>query len=175
MHHFTHSELHPSLMLGIMGMLIPFPEHSPAPRNQYSCHQSKQALGLYVSAFRKRLDHANHILHYPEKALTGSRYSKYFNNEKLNYGTNVIVAIMCYGGFNIEDAVLFNKASVDRGLFQSTYYYTEEVTEKDAQNEKVYIGRNMDIKRAHNRHNYDLIDLNTRKQGIIPPLSLIHI
>lgn len=169
MHHFTHSELHPSLMLGIMGMLIPFPEHSPAPRNQYSCHQSKQALGLYVSAFRKRLDHANHILHYPEKALTGSRYSKYFNNEKLNYGTNVIVAIMCYGGFNIEDAVLFNKASVDRGLFQSTYYYTEEVTEKDAQNEKVYIGRNMDIKRAHNRHNYDLIDLNTRKQGIIPP------
>ena len=76
---------------------------------------------------------------------------------------------MCYSGFNIEDAVLFNKASVERGLFQSTYYYTEEVTEKDAQNEKVYIGRNLDIKRMHNRFNYSLMDLNTRKQGIIPP------
>jgi DNA-directed RNA polymerase II subunit RPB2 len=152
-----------------MGMLIPFPEHSPAPRNQYSCHQSKQALGLYVSNFRKRLDHANHILHYPERALTGSRYIKYINNERLNYGTNVIVAIMCYGGFNIEDSLLFNKGSVERGLFQSTYYYTEEVTEKDSQNEKIFVGRNIDIKRMHHKYNYSLVDKNTRKQGVIPP------
>ena len=171
-YHFTHAELHPSLMLGIMGMLIPFPEHSPAPRNQYSCHQSKQALGLYVSNFRKRLDHANHILHYPERALTGSRYIKYINNERLNYGTNVIVAIMCYGGFNIEDSVLFNKASVDRGLFQSTYYYTEEVTEKDSQNEKVLIGRNFEIQRMYKKSNYAWIDSNAKRQGVIPATML---
>ena len=173
--HYTHCELHPSLMLGIMGMLIPFPEHSQAPRNQYSCHQSKQALGLYVSNFRKRLDHANHILHYPERALTGSRYIKYINNERLNYGTNVIVAIMCYGGFNIEDSVLFNKASVDRGLFQSTYFYTEEVTEKDSQNEKVLIGRNFDIQRMYRKYNYAWVDSNTKRQGIIPVKMLNHL
>lgn len=170
--HYTHCELHPSLMLGVMGMLIPFPEHSQAPRNQYSCHQSKQALGLYVSSFRKRLDHANHILHYPERALTGSRYMRYINNERLNYGTNAIVAIMCYGGFNIEDSILINKQSVKRGLFQSSYYFTEEVTEKDSQNEKVYVGRNTEIVRQPQNFDYEKVDSNTKKQGVIPPSFL---
>lgn len=166
--HFTHCELHPSLMLGVMGMLIPFPEHSQAPRNQYSCHQAKQALGLYVSSFRKRLDHANHILHYPERALTGSRYMRYINNEKLNYGTNAIVAIMCYGGFNIEDSILINKGAVRRGLFQSSYYFTEEVSEKDAQNEKVFIGPNSELQRQYHTFDYKKVDSNTKKQGVLP-------
>ena len=170
--HHTHGELHPSLMLGVMGMMIPFPEHSQAPRNQYSCHQSKQALGLYVSSFRKRMDHANHILHYPERALTGSRYMRYINNERLNYGTNVIVAIMCYGGFNIEDAMLVNKGSVMRGLFQSSYYFTEEVTEKDSQNEKVIVGRNYKIQRNTRTYDYSHVDSNPLKHGVIPPSCL---
>lgn len=167
-YHYTHCELHPSLMLGVMGMLIPFPEHSQAPRNQYSCHQSKQALGLYVSSFRKRMDHANHILHYPERALTGSRYMRYINNERLNYGTNAIVAIMCYGGFNIEDSILINKQSVKRGLFQSSYYFTEEVTEKDAQNEKVHVGRNTELVRQPQHFDYAKVDSNPKKHGVIP-------
>ena len=129
-------------------------------------------MGLYVSSFRKRLDHANHILHYPERALTGSRYMRYINHERLNYGTNAIVAIMCYGGFNIEDSILINKQSVKRGLFQSSYYFTEEVTEKDAQNEKVYIGRNTEIKRQNQHFDYEKVDSNTKKQGVLPPSFL---
>ena len=169
---FTHCEIHPSFMLGIMGSLIPYPEQSAAPRNQYSCHQSKQGLGTYVSNFRKRMDHSNHILHYPQRPLCTSRYMKYFNNNKLNYGTNVIVAIMCYGGYNIEDAILFNKQSVQRGLFQSTYYFTEEVSEQKSTAESTIVGRHPDITRNSTKYDYSKIDTDKKKRSVIPDTFL---
>jgi DNA-directed RNA polymerase beta subunit len=170
---YTHCELHPTLMLGVMAMLVPFPEHSQAPRNLYSCHQSKQALGVYVSNYRKRMDHANHILHHPERPLAASRYAMHLNQERLNYGTNVIVAIMCYGGYNIEDALLLNKRSVERGLFQSTYYFTEEVTEKDTPNEKVLIGRNAELPRSKGSTcSYSKVDAHPLKVGVVPDTFL---
>ena len=169
---FTHAELHPALMLGTMGMLIPYPEHSQAPRNQYSCHQSKQGLGTYVSNFRKRMDHANHVLHYPQRSLASSRFLHYINRERLNYGTNVLVAIMCYGGYNIEDAILFNKQSVARGLFHSSYYFTEEVTEKGGTSgsarESVVIGRHPDVPRAATGYQYDKLDTDAQQRGVLP-------
>ena len=169
---FTHTELHPALMLGTMGMLIPYPEHSQAPRNQYSCHQSKQGLGTYVSNFRKRMDHANHVLHYPQRSLASSRFLHYINRERLNYGTNVLVAIMCYGGYNIEDAILFNKQSVARGLFHSSYYFTEEVTEKGGTSgsarESVVIGRHPDVPRAATGCQYDKLDTDAQQRGVLP-------
>ena len=61
--------------------------------------------------------------------LIKSRYLKYINNEEHPYGINVIVAIACYGGYNVEDSILFNKASIDRGLFRNTYYNTYEARE----------------------------------------------
>lgn len=169
---YTHCEIHPALMLGVMAMLTPFSEHSPAPRNQYSCHQSKQALGLYVSSFRKRMDHANHILHHPERPLAGSRFAQHINGERLNYGTNIIVAIMCYSGFNIEDALILNRRSVERGLFQSTYYFTEEVTEKDTPNEKVFIGRNPELLRNTRTNSYALVDAHPHGAGVLPDTFL---
>ena len=169
---FTHAEIHPALMLGTMGMLIPYPEHSQAPRNQYSCHQSKQGLGTYVSNFRKRMDHANHVLHYPQRSLASSRFLHYINRERLNYGTNVLVAIMCYGGYNIEDAILFNKQSVARGLFHSSYYFTEEVTEKGGTSgsarESVVIGRHPDVPRAVTGCQYEKLDTDAQQRGVLP-------
>lgn len=36
------------------------------------------------------------------------------------------------GGYNVEDAVLFNKASLDRGIFRNTYYNTYESREESS-------------------------------------------
>lgn len=167
-YNYTHCEIHPSLMLGVLGMLTPFSEHNPAPRNLYSAHQSKQALGIYVSNFRKRMDHANHILHHPERPLVGSRYAQYFNRERLNYGTNVVVAIMCVSGFNIEDALILNRQSVARGLFQSTYFFTEEISEKDTPNEKVTVGRHPTTVRDPRAFHYDKVDAHPEQLGVLP-------
>jgi len=118
----THIEIHPSLMLGFMANQIIFPENNPYPRNAFSCGQAKQGVSLYHSNFKNRIDKSAFVLNYGQLPLTKSRYLKYFTNEQQPYGENAIVAIMCYSGFNVEDAVIINKGSIERGLFNTTYF-----------------------------------------------------
>ena len=126
----THLEIHPSLMLGVMGNQIVFPENNQLPRDLFSCGQSKQGVSLYHSNFHNRIDKMGVVLNYGQIPLVRSRYMKYINNEQHPYGENVIVAIMCYSGYNVEDSILFNKASVDRGMFSTTYFNMYESREE---------------------------------------------
>jgi hypothetical protein len=119
---YTHSEIHPSLMNGILGVNIPFSDHNQSPRNCYQCAMGKQALGVYMSNFNKRIDTMGNILNYPQKSLVYTKLSKYTMAHKLPSGVNAIVAIMTHTGFNQEDSIMVNQSALDRGLFTSTYY-----------------------------------------------------
>jgi len=119
---YTHCEIESSLILSAVTLNIPFPEHSQAPRNVFSSQQTKQAVGVYSSAYGTRFDTFGHILHYPQKSIVTTRYKKYTDVDKLPYGSNCIVAIASYSGYNQEDAVILNKTSVQRGMFQSIYF-----------------------------------------------------
>jgi hypothetical protein len=119
---YTHCELHPSLMNGILGVNIPFSDHNQSPRNCYQCAMGKQALGVYMSNFNKRIDTMGNILNYPQKSLVYTKLSKYTMAHKLPSGVNAIVAIMTHTGFNQEDSIMVNQSALDRGLFTSTYY-----------------------------------------------------
>ena len=127
---YTHMEIHPSLMLGVMGNQVIYPNHNPVSRDLFSCGQSKQAVSLYSSNYQYRTDKMSVILNYGQIPLVKSRYLKYINNEEHPYGENVIVAIMSYNGYNVEDSILFNGASIDRGLFRTTYFSTYEDKEE---------------------------------------------
>ena len=127
---YSHSEIHPSLILSSTALNVPFPDHSQYPRNVFSCHQTKQAVGVYSSAYPTRFDTFSHILNYPEKPLVTTRYKKYTDVDKLPYGTNCIVAIASYTGYNQEDSIIINKTSVDRGMFQSLYYRSYSAKEE---------------------------------------------
>ena len=74
---YSHCEIHPSLILSAVALNIPFPEHSQYPRNVFSCQQTKQAVGLYSSAYNTRFDTFAHILNYPQKPIVTTRYKKY--------------------------------------------------------------------------------------------------
>ena len=119
---FTHLEIHPSLIFGVMGNQIIFPENNQLPRDLFSCGQSKQAVSLYHSNFLTRIDKMGVVLNYGQIPLIKSRYMKYINNEEHPYGENVIVAIGIYGSYNVEDSILFNEGSIKRGMFRTTYY-----------------------------------------------------
>lgn len=127
---YTHLEIHPSLMLGVMGNQIVFPENNQLPRDLFSCGQSKQGVSVYHSNFHNRIDKAGMVLNYGQIPLVKSRYMEYLNQEQHPYGENLIVAIMCYGGYNTEDAILFNGGSVARGMLRTTYFNMYEAFEK---------------------------------------------
>jgi DNA-directed RNA polymerase II subunit RPB2 len=135
----THCEIHPSLILSSVALNIPFPEHSQYPRNAFSCQQTKQAVGVYSSAFTTRFETFSHILHYPQRPIVTTRYKKYTDVDKLPYGINAIVAIASYGGYNQEDGILLNKTSIERGMFQSLYLRSYE----DEDDENEYFGNPM--------------------------------
>ena len=129
---YTHLEIHPSLILGVMGNQVVFPENNPLPRDLFACGQMRQAVSLYHSNYQTRIDKMGVVLNNGQVPLVKSRYLHKINNEEHPYGENVIVAIMCYGGYNVEDSILFNEGSVKRGLFRTTYYNSYEDSEESS-------------------------------------------
>ena len=131
---YTHLEIHESLLFGSLCNLINFPENNPPTRNSFSCGQSKQACSLYHTNYQMRMDKTAVVLNNGQIPLVKSRFLEYINKEENSYGENVIVAIMCYTGYNVEDAVLLNEGSLKRGMFNTTYYSTYEAHEESSKN-----------------------------------------
>jgi DNA-directed RNA polymerase II subunit RPB2 len=127
---FTHMEIHESLIFGMMANMINFPENNPASRNSFSCGQSKQAVSMYHTNHQVRMDKTAVVLVSGQNPLVKSRYLEHINHHGNPYGENAIVAIMCYTGYNVEDAVLINEGALKRGLFRTTYYSTYELHEE---------------------------------------------
>ena len=128
---YTHMEIDPALILGVMGNCIVYPDHNQLPRDVFSCGQSRQACSLYNSNYTVRMDKSGIVLNYGQIPLIKSKFLKYINHEEMPYGVNTIVAIMSYTGYNVEDAVLINEGSLKRGLFLTSYYTTYESSEID--------------------------------------------
>ena len=130
---YTHCEIHPSLILGIMASSIPFSNHNQSPRNTYQSAMGKQAMGVYAANFQKRLDTMAHILSYSTYPLVNTRIGVNLPSHEIPNGMNVVVAIATYTGYNQEDSIIMNKSAIDRGLFRSTFYRTYKDDEKKIQ------------------------------------------
>jgi DNA-directed RNA polymerase II subunit RPB2 len=128
----THSEIHESLVFGVMCNQIIFPENNPPVRNSFSTGQSKQAVSMYHTNFPVRMDKTAVVLNSGQIPLVKSRFMEHINHEENTYGENAIVAIMCYTGYNVEDAILINEGALKRGLFRTTYYTTYEAHEESS-------------------------------------------
>ena len=127
---YTHVEIDPSALLGMLSNQTIFADHNPLSRNLFSCGQAKQASSLYHSNYQMRMDKMGLVLNYGQTPIVKSRYLKYVNNEEHPSGVNTIVAIMAYTGYNVEDAILVNRGAIDRGLFRTTYLTSYETKEE---------------------------------------------
>jgi len=118
----THVEIAPYTILGISASLIPYAEHNQSPRNSYEAAMAKQALGIQTTSFTFRVDSRSHILHYPQKPLVDTKPMGIIGYDLRPSGQNCVVAVVSFEGYNMEDAIIFNKASIERGLGRSTFY-----------------------------------------------------
>ena len=130
---YTHCEIHSSLQMGVLASIIPFSDHNQSPRNTYQSAMGKQAMGIYCTNFKYRMDTLSHILSYPQMPIVNSKMIQYLPSNNLPCGINCIVAVASYTGYNQEDSIIMNKTAVDRGLFNSTFYRTYKNDEKKIQ------------------------------------------
>ncbi len=112
----THLEIEPFTILGAVAGLIPYPHHNQSPRNTYQCAMGKQAIGAIAHNQYTRIDSILYLLVYPQKPMVKTRAIELIKYDKLPAGQNAIVAVMSYSGYDIEDALVLNKASCDRGF-----------------------------------------------------------
>lgn len=127
---YDYCELHPSLLVGLCVGLIPYVDHTQAPRVTYHASMGKQAIGLYTTTNNIRTDTIAHVLTYPERPLVRTHISEATGCDELASGNNLIVAIAMYTGFNQEDSVILNQSSIMRGMFRSMSFRTIVVEER---------------------------------------------
>jgi DNA-directed RNA polymerase II subunit RPB2 len=167
---FTHAEIHPSTIFGILASCIPFPEHNQAPRNTYQTAMGKQAMGIYATNYDKRMDKTGYILTYPSRPLVETRLMNFIELNRTPSGCQIHVAIMTHTGYNQEDSVLINKGSLDRGLFLATIFHTEKDEDKNLVRDEIIRCKPEKARTKGMKFgNYDKLD----NKGFVPRNTLI--
>ena len=167
---YSHCEIHPSTIFGVLASCIPFPEHNQAPRNTYQSAMAKQAIGVYATNYDHRMDKTAYVLSYPTRPLVETRVMNFIHLNQIPSGCQIHVAIMTHTGYNQEDSVLVNKGSIDRGLFMATIYHTEKDEDKNIIRDEIIRCKPDKTKTKGIKFgNYDKLN----NQGFIPENSLV--
>ena len=127
---YTHVEIDPQLILGVCASLVPYPEHNSTPRVTGGTAMVKQSLGLPSANYRLRPDTRMHVMHYPQQSIVGTRSMKTTNFAERPGGQNFVVAILSHHGYNMQDAVVMNRAAVERSLGRSSFIRTYNAENK---------------------------------------------
>ena len=126
----THLELDPLVILGISTSFVPFPEFNRGDRVNFGSKMVGQSIGIFSTNFLKRVDTKSNILVYPQNSLVKTHINDVLNYENHPSGQNIVIAVMTFKCFNIEDAIIMNKSSIERGLFWSYLFRSYEAEEK---------------------------------------------
>jgi DNA-directed RNA polymerase II subunit RPB2 len=132
----THVEVHPSTIMSAITTLIPFSHHNQSVRNQLGDSQSKQGISVYASNAHLRYDNQAHILTNGSPPLVRTLYYDYLGQGRLPYGTNIILAMGMFAGYNQEDGIVINHDALQRGLFNTIHYRSYNIFEEDDEKAK---------------------------------------
>ncbi|KAH8027358.1 hypothetical protein HPB51_004710 [Rhipicephalus microplus] len=131
----THLEIEAFSLLGVCAGIIPYPHHNQSPRNTYQCAMGKQAMGTIGLNQRVRFDTLMYLLVYPHRPMVKTKTIELINFEELPAGQNATVAVVSYSGYDIEDAIVMNRSSIDRGFGRCQVYRTQKCVIKKYANQ----------------------------------------
>ena len=166
-HKYSHMEVDPMTILGVATSNVPFPEPNSSPRCTMGAGMSKQSLGLGQANYRIRPDTRGHLLHYVQRPMLQTEAMKYNTLRTRPAGQNMVVAVMSYHGYNMEDALIFNQGSIDRGIGRSTFirtYMSEERRYPGGQEDRFVIP-GPDVRGARSEEAYFYLE----EDGLIYP------
>ena len=163
----THLEIAPGVILGLTTSLVPFGNYNQSSRLIIGSKNQKQALGFYAANYHLRMDMDANVLHYPHFPIVKTKIHEVVDYDEHPSGQNMIVAVMCYDGYNMEDGVILNKASVQKGLARSTYFRpvgAEELRYSGGLIDEISVP-DKDVKGYRSEHDYRFLE----GDGIIYP------
>ncbi|MDP7182183.1 MAG: DNA-directed RNA polymerase subunit B [Candidatus Woesearchaeota archaeon] len=156
----THLEISPLTMLGVVTALVPYGNYTQSARLSIGAKNQKQGIGFYAANFPVRMDMDVNLLHSPQSPIVRTVAHDLAEYDRHPAGQNVIVAVMSYKGYNIEDAIIINKGSLDRGLGRSTYFRpasAEELRYSGGLMDKVAVP-DKDVKGYKSEQDYRLLE-----------------
>jgi len=119
---YTHQELQPTDMLSVLASLTPFSNHNQSPRNMYQCQMLKQTMGTPYHNHPYRMDNKVYMVQFPQKPIVRTGMYNFADFDSHPAGINAVVAVITYTGYDMEDAMIINKASYDRGFAHGTVF-----------------------------------------------------
>ncbi len=138
----THLEMDPSTIFGITTSMLPYVEHNSSPRITMACAMAKQSLGIYASNYLNRYDTKAYVMYMPQQPLVQTTAYRVLNMKEAPAGQNFVVALTSYKGYNMADALVVNRSSIDRGLgrvMMLKTYETEERQYPGGQKDKIEV------------------------------------
>ena len=168
---YSHCDFHPWVMLGTIAANIPFANHNYGPRNQISFCQAKQAIGIYLSSYKNRID-ISQILYHPQRPMVSTQAMKFNRYLDLPHGENAIIAIASYTGYNQEDSIIFNQSAIDRGLLRADTlkkYHSEIAKNPSTTQDDIFTKPDHNKVTGMKQGNYDKLN----DKGYIPEETII--
>jgi DNA-directed RNA polymerase I subunit RPA2 len=134
----THIEFTPTNILSIVANMTPFSDYNQSPRNMYQCQMSKQTMGTPGTAIDYRTDNKLYRLQTGQTPIVRPPLYNAYGLDNFPNGTNAVVAIISYTGYDMDDAMIINKSSHERGFGYGTVYKTKvhSLDEKDSRRTK---------------------------------------
>ena len=132
----SHIEYSPTHVLSLLANLTPFSDYNQSPRNMYQCQMSKQTMGTPSTALQHRTDNKLYRLQTGQTPIVRPDLHNTYGMDGYPNGTNAIVAVISYTGYDMEDAMILNKSAHERGFGHGSIYKSHIVDLKTVRGDK---------------------------------------
>jgi DNA-directed RNA polymerase I subunit RPA2 len=123
----THIEVDPAAMLSQIASLTPYSDYNQSPRNMYQCQMGKQTMGTPAHALKYRADNKLYRIQNIQAPVVQTVTHRDYHMDEYPQGVNAVVAVISYTGYDMEDAMIINKAAFERGFGHGSVYKTSVI------------------------------------------------